>query len=100
MLPDGVLDLARIGEPTGHVFREHQLAVQVDVEDAAAPLDQLGPDAELPLDLVRQTGGTRTVVSDDAVFDRDRWHLAQRKACQERGRVYRTAPWAPARGHP
>jgi hypothetical protein len=51
------------------VLREEQLAVEADVEDAAAPLDQRGGDAGRLFDLGRQTGGARTVVSDDAVFD-------------------------------
>jgi hypothetical protein len=43
----------------------------VDVEDPAAPLDQLWLDSEFLLDALRQTGGARAVVSNHAVFDRD-----------------------------
>ena len=51
-----------------------QLSVQMDIEDAVLPFDQLGPCAQLALDLVRQTGGPWTVVSDDTVFDGDLRH--------------------------
>jgi hypothetical protein len=53
----------------GRLLRIDQRAVDFDLEDAAAGGDQLGLQAELPLDLVRQTGGDGLVVSDPAVFD-------------------------------
>ena len=46
-----------------------QMAVDDDLERTVLALDQLGLDAVLRFDVVRQTGGTRTVVSNDAVFD-------------------------------
>jgi hypothetical protein len=64
-------DLAGFREPAGLPLGEHQLAVHLDVEDAGGSLDELGLDAELLLDLCRQTGGARKVVSDGAVLDRD-----------------------------
>ena len=45
------------------------VAVGVNIEDAAAPADQLRFDAGLLLDVSRQTGGPRTVVSLHAVLD-------------------------------
>jgi cell division FtsZ-interacting protein ZapD len=70
-LPGGdcFLDLAREGKAPDLLLREDELAVQPDVEDAAAALDQLGADAQLLLQLVRQTGGARQVVSGHAVLD-------------------------------
>jgi hypothetical protein len=47
------------------------LAVDGDVEDPAAPFDQLGFDVVLLLDSGRQTGGLWQVVSGAAVLDRD-----------------------------
>lgn len=46
-------------------------SVGVDVEGADGAAHQFGFDAELRLDLVRQTDGARAVVSPFAVFDAD-----------------------------
>jgi hypothetical protein len=62
-------------EPARDVLGVDQLAVEPDIEDTAATLDELGLDAEALLDLRRQTGGAGAEVSGDAVFDRDRRHL-------------------------
>src|SRR5205823_10132112 len=51
------------------VLGENALAVDSDVEDAAAAADDLRLDAELFLDLSRQTGGSREVVSNAAVIN-------------------------------
>jgi hypothetical protein len=51
------------------VLREDAFVVRGDVEDAAAPTNDLGVDAQLFLDLSRQTGGSRKIVSDAAVID-------------------------------
>jgi len=64
-------DLAGLREPACLPLGEHQLAVHLDVEDAARPFDELGLDAGLLLDLCRQTGGARIVVSDGAVLNGD-----------------------------
>jgi len=64
-------DLAGLRESAGLPLGEDELAVHLDLEDAARPLDELRLDAELLLDLCRQTGGARIVVSDGAVLDRD-----------------------------
>jgi hypothetical protein len=53
------------------VFGVDQLSVHLDVEDAVVALDELGLDTNLLLDLGRQTGGLREVVSTVAVLDRD-----------------------------
>ena len=53
----------------GFYLAVDQLAVDFDVEDPSAPLDEFGADAELGLDGVRQTGGWGSVVSFYAVFD-------------------------------
>jgi hypothetical protein len=58
--------------PAEGLLGEHQLAVHGDLEDAAGRRDQ--PDfgvGYLLFQLSRQTGGSRLVVSDDAVFDDD-----------------------------
>jgi hypothetical protein len=54
------------------VLGEDQVTVEADIEDATASLDQFGSFAEQSLNFVRQTGGSRTVVSNDAVFNCDR----------------------------
>jgi hypothetical protein len=53
-------------------------------EDAVLSLDQLGLDAELLFDLVRQTGGTGSVVSNNTVFDGQHETLRRRmlSACR------------------
>jgi hypothetical protein len=50
---------------------EDQVVADGDLEDPAAALDEPGLKSELLLDLSRQTGGTRVVVSSDAVLDGD-----------------------------
>jgi len=45
------------------------LVVQDDLEGAVSTLDQFGLDSELGFYVVRQTGGSRFVVSNNAVFD-------------------------------
>jgi len=55
----------------GFLLGKNELVVHFDLEDPAGSLDELGPDAELSLDLFRQTGGSRVVVSDGAVLDGD-----------------------------
>jgi hypothetical protein len=62
-------DLAGLREAAGLLLREDDLVVDRDLEHPAGSLDELGLDAELPLDLFRQTGGARIVVSDGAVLD-------------------------------
>jgi len=64
-------DFARLGKPTGGFLRIYELAVDDDLEDTVFAFDQLGGDPEFCCDIVRQTGGARLVVSNDAVFDRD-----------------------------
>jgi hypothetical protein len=51
------------------VLGEDLLVVHADHEDAAAAADELRLDPQLLLDLSRQTGGSREVVSDPAVVD-------------------------------
>jgi hypothetical protein len=68
---EGLLDLAGEGEASGLMLGEDELAVCLDVKDSAGACDQLGPDAQLLLQLVRQTGGSRQVASRPAVFDGD-----------------------------
>jgi hypothetical protein len=61
--------LARFGKTAGLLFRENDLVVEGDVEHAAVPLDQLGFEAELVSDFVRQTGGSGKIASRSTVFD-------------------------------
>jgi hypothetical protein len=50
---------------------EDEVVADGDLEDTTAALDQLRLDAELLLDLSRQTGGAGVVVSAGAVLDGD-----------------------------
>jgi hypothetical protein len=60
-----------LGKPADFVLREDLLAVDRHVKHATAALDEHGLDALGLLDLGRQTGGARQIISGDAVFDRD-----------------------------
>ena len=53
------------------MFREDELAVQLDIENPAGAADELSRDAVLLLDLGCQTGSLRLVVSALAVGDLD-----------------------------
>jgi hypothetical protein len=53
-------------------LREDQLVAGLDLEDAALAANELGMQAELALDLSRQTGGSWVVVSARAVLDGNR----------------------------
>jgi hypothetical protein len=53
----------------GLLLGEDQLVVDSDLKDASAATDQLRLEAELALDLRRQTGSARVVVSHRAVFN-------------------------------
>jgi hypothetical protein len=64
-------DLAGVREPAGLLLGEDELVVDRDLEDSSRSFDELRLDAQLLLDLFRQTGGARVVVSDGAVLDRD-----------------------------
>jgi len=64
-------DFLVIWEAPGLVFAVDELAVRLDVENAAGPFDEIGLDAELFLDSGRQTGGLGEVASDAAVGDGD-----------------------------
>jgi hypothetical protein len=68
---EGGLDLAGMRKAAGLLLGEDQLVADGDLEDSAGSFDELGFDAELLLDLLRQTGGARKVVSDSAVLDGD-----------------------------
>ena len=68
---EGGFDLAGVGKAAGVLLREDQLSVHRDLEDASGSLEELGLDTEPGLDLLRQTGGAREVVSDAAVLDGD-----------------------------
>jgi hypothetical protein len=62
-------DLVELRETSLLALREHELAVPSDLEGAALPFDQLGLDTQVFLERVRQTGGSRQVVSSDAILD-------------------------------
>jgi hypothetical protein len=72
-LLQGRFDLAGVGKAACLLLGEDQLIVDGDLEDSTGPLDELGLDAELLFDLLRQTGGAGEVVSDPAVLDDDGW---------------------------
>jgi len=65
-----------LGEASELLLGEDQVVAHRDLEDSTMAADQLRLDAELLLDLGRQTGGAWVVVSDRAVLDGDvgRWH--------------------------
>jgi len=61
-----------LGVPPELFLREDQLAIRDDLEPPAGGLDQLDMGRAVPfLECGRQTGGSGTVVSDDAELDRD-----------------------------
>jgi hypothetical protein len=64
-----LLDLSRHGETAGLLLGEEQLVADGDLEDTPGAAHELGLDAELPLEIRRQTGGAGIVVSHPAVFD-------------------------------
>ena len=53
------------------VLGEDQVTVDNNVEYPVRALDELGLEAELAFDCLRQTGGLGQVVSHNAVFDAD-----------------------------
>lgn len=82
------------------MFAIDQVAVGLDIEDAAAAFDQFALDAELVLDCFRQTDGLWRVVSLNAVFDRNVHVMSfpQSRHCRTRA-DYANQSLARARGH-
>ncbi len=66
---EGSGDFARFREAPRLLLGENDLVVEGHVKDPAMPFDQASFEAELALDLVRQTGGSWQVASGSAVFD-------------------------------
>jgi hypothetical protein len=62
-------DFAVVGESADTTLREHEIAVGHDLEDTVLAFNQLDGAPELGLQLGRQPGGPRLVVSNSAVFD-------------------------------
>ncbi len=87
-LADGVQHFLVLWKPAGFLLAVDQLAVDFDIEDAAAALDQLALDAEFALDRIRQTGGLGLVISLHAVFNRNVHSVSS----SFRGRVVRALP--------
>ncbi len=56
-------------ESAGFLLAVDQLAIDLDVEDSPAALDEFGGDVEFGLDGVRQTGGLWRIVSLHAIFN-------------------------------
>ncbi len=71
LLAERVEDLCVLRETAGVVLGVDEFSICNDVEDAAAPLDQLHLGVERLLDGGRQTGGVRSIVSFNAVGNRD-----------------------------
>jgi len=57
-----------VGETPSLLFRVNQLSVDLDLKDTATGFNQPGLDSQPVFDSVRQTGGLRTVISNDAIF--------------------------------
>jgi len=70
-----------LGEPPNLVLAPDLFPIDVDVENAARPLDHLGIHVELLLNRGRQTGGCGVVVSLHAVLDAD-VHVASQVGSQ------------------
>lgn len=68
-LLDPIQHFFMLGKPADVVLAPDLFPVDMDVEDAARPLDQPGLDTECLINGFRQTGGRRLVVSFPAVFD-------------------------------
>jgi hypothetical protein len=64
-------DLAVFRKPPQFLLGEDQVAVDGHLKNASAPLDELRPDPDFLLHSVRQTGGARSVVSDQAELELD-----------------------------
>jgi hypothetical protein len=60
-----------VGELAGLMLAVNEVAVDLHIKDASSAFDQLGVDVEGFLELIRQTGGIRCVVSLHAILDRD-----------------------------
>jgi len=74
LLADLLYQLARLGVAAEAIFREHELAVDADLEDAALRRDErdlLDAFLELDQQIFRRTDGLGCVLSLDAVFDAD-----------------------------
>jgi len=61
--------LTIVGKSTKAAFRKDDVFVNRDLENAVLALDQLDGVPEFTLQLDRQPGGPRPVVSNPAVFD-------------------------------
>ncbi len=71
-LLERIENLIMLGESAVLLFAAvDQVAIGAHIEDAATAFDQLCFDAEFIFDCIRQTGGSRLVVSHSAVFDAD-----------------------------
>ncbi len=68
-LTEAVQHLRMFRESACFFLAVDQLAVDFDVEDAPAALDEFGGDVEFGLNRIRQTGGLRCVVSLYAIFN-------------------------------
>jgi len=67
-------DFFGLRESTERLLGEDQLAVEDDLELSTHSLDEYDVDLAVLLDLGRQTGGPREIVSRDAVGDLDLLH--------------------------
>jgi len=85
--------LTGIGEASNATLREHERPVDLDLEDAILALDEACVGVELVLQLGRQPGSPRLVVSDYAVLDGDihsRLRLGQQPSNPIRSRPTRS----------
>ncbi len=78
---------------------EDELPVQLDVEDSTAARDEFGRDVVFFLDLGRQTGGLRLVISTRAIRNSDvhfflpRWMIVEPTSSHLSGLILVEAPF-------
>lgn len=70
VVPQGRLYFSGFRKAAGLMLGIQQLAVELDIEDAALPFDELGIETKFLTNLSCQTGSSGMVVSNNAIFYR------------------------------
>ena len=87
-----ILDFSWLRESAGGLLREDQALIYGHFEGAISAFHELDILAEAVFDLGRQTGGARTVISNDAVLYNDFRHELATSGADYRVRVFRLEP--------